>query len=124
MHAGGFPNQRRSVSWAVGLGGLTGCGAMHCETTNGIGSKTFFRAAKAMSAARPRTIDCSLKLFSIAIAPAFAGAICRSGSVTGKSFTTLQPVGEEWSFCTHPQYVGQRSRQRIHDDRRQLQYCT
>jgi hypothetical protein len=31
-----------------------------------VGSKTFFRAAKAMSAARPRTIDCSLKLFSIA----------------------------------------------------------
>ena len=71
---------------------------MHYATTNGIGSRIFFPAAKAMLEAPRRTIDCLSKPFSIGIGPAFLGTIFRSVSGIGKPFTRLQPVREEWIF--------------------------
>jgi hypothetical protein len=72
--------------------------AMHYATTNGIGSRIFFPAAKAMLEAQRGTIDCLSKPFSIGRGPAFLGAIFRSVSGIGKSFTSASAVGEEWDF--------------------------
>ena len=90
---------------------------MHYAMTSGIGSRIFCPAAKAMLAARRRIIDCSSKRFYTDIALAFHGVIFPSVSEIGNCLPALWPVGEERSFRAHFQDVGERSRQRIHDDR-------
>src|SRR5437016_830363 len=67
------------------LGGADRCGAMHYATINGIGSRIFFRVAKAMWEARRRTIDCSSKPFCTDIEPGFPGVIFPSASGIGRS---------------------------------------
>src|ERR1700722_7323296 len=66
---------------------------MHYVTINGIGSRIFYRAAKAMSVALRRTIGCLSKPFYTGIEPAFHGVIFRSVSEIGKSSTSASAGG-------------------------------
>ena len=97
--------------------GLTDCDDMHCDDDGGTGSKTFCRAVKAMWAARRRTIACSSKPFSSGFARAYRDA--RSA----RAFWQLEDRIERFnrsakSSIERVSAPGQRSRQRIHDDRR------
>src|SRR5262249_8651836 len=55
---------------------------MPCATTSGTASRIFCRVARAMSAARQKTIACSAKRCSTAIERAVRGVICPSGSAS------------------------------------------
>ena len=78
--------------------------------------KEICRAARAMLAARRRTIGCSSKPFCSDFAPASLGAICPRALATEDRLSALQPVGQERRFRASFQALGQRSRQRVHDD--------
>src|SRR5206468_9147408 len=67
---------------------------MHYATINGIGSRIFFRVAKAMWEARRRTIDCSSKPFCIDIEPGFPGVIFPSASGIERSSISVSAGGQ------------------------------
>ena len=68
--------------------------------------------------ARRRTIDCSSKPFCTDIEPGFRRDLPeRFGGIEDRP-SAFRPVGKERRFRAHFQDVGERSRQRIHDDRR------
>src|SRR5436309_13460947 len=94
-------------------GGADRCGDMGYATTNGIELRIFCPAVKDMWVARRKIIDCSSKPFSTDLGPAVPGVIYPNVLATGKR--SFRSMGKERSF-RYFQAVGQRSRQRIHDD--------
>ena len=80
--------------------GADRCDVMHCATTNGIGSRIFFLAAKATWEARRPTTDCSSKRFCIDFGPASRGGIFQSVSAIGRSSTSASAGGRRAEFLT------------------------
>ena len=78
--------------------------------------KDILPGREGMGAARRRTIGCSSKPFCSGFAPASRGAICPSALATGDRLSALQPMGQERGFRAGFQALGERSRQRVHDD--------
>src|SRR5262245_2942022 len=81
-------------------GGADRCGAMHCATTNGSGSRTFCPAAKAMWEGLQPTIDCSSKPFSTDIEPASPGGTSRSALAIGRSCISASVDGRRVEFSS------------------------
>ena len=96
----GFPNQRLSDSWAVGLRRSDRCDVMHYATISGIESRIFCPVAKAMSGARRRITGYSWRPFCSAIERASRGVIFRSVSVIGKSSTSASAGGPRAGFSS------------------------
>ena len=114
----GFPNQLSSDSWAIRLCGGRPCSALDCETTNGSGSKIFCPGPEGHVGGNATTTGSSLMRFSTDIERESLGVICPRVLAIGTSYTSALTDGEERRFRSHFQVVGERRRQRIHDDRR------
>src|SRR6202165_1285953 len=112
----GFRNQLSSDSWAVGFAEADPCSALDCETTNGSGSKIFCPGEKVMWAAMQQTTGCSLMRFFTDIERESLGVICPRVLAIGTSYTSALTDGRRAAFRSHFQVVGERRRQRIHDD--------
>src|SRR4029077_9838409 len=79
-------------------GGTDRCDATDYETTNGIGSRIFFRAVKAMLEAPQKIIACSSKPCSTGIERAVPGVIYPSGLATGNLCTSASADGPRAAF--------------------------
>src|SRR5436309_8918894 len=90
---------------------------MYCQATNGSGSKIFCPGEKVMWAAMQQTTGCSLMRFFTDIERESLGVICPRVLATGTSYTSALTDGRRAAFSIAFQVVGERRRQRIHDDR-------
>ncbi len=81
-------------------GGADRCGAMHYATINGIGSRIFCPAAKAMSEGPQRIIDCSSRPSCTTIGRGFPGVPSPSGLAIGRSSISALADGRKAEFSS------------------------
>ena len=94
------------------------CSALDCETTNGSGSKIFCPGEKVMWAAMQQTIGCSFYAVLYRYRTGVPCVICPRVLAIGTSYTSALTDGRRAAFSIAFSVVGERRRQRIHDDRR------